>query len=124
MYTLISLLQYSSTLREGELCNCLPCYMNDVNFRPLMDDKLGKTFPEDQARGYFIQLMLGLEYCKKGNFRPLILHDLTVHHQKVIHRDIKPSNLLVADDNKIKVNSLSCDYCIYQWLCNLDVNML
>lgn len=29
-----------------------------------MDDKLGKTFPEDQARGYFIQLMLGLEYCK------------------------------------------------------------
>ena len=31
-----------------------------------MDDKLGKTFPEDQARGYFIQLMLGLEYRKKG----------------------------------------------------------
>jgi len=31
-----------------------------------MDDKLGKTFPEDQARGYFIQLMLGLEYCENN----------------------------------------------------------
>ena len=29
-----------------------------------MDDKLGSPFPEDQARAYFLQLILGLEYCE------------------------------------------------------------
>ena len=78
-----------------------------------MDDKLGNPFPEDQSRAYFLQLILGLEYCECMEIRLIlgftfvcIVLYVTVHHQKVIHRDIKPSNLLVANDNKIKVQLL------------------
>eukprot|EP00940_MAST-03C_sp_MAST-3C-sp2_P001152 g1152.t1 len=41
---------------------------------------------KDRARGYFQQLILGLEY---------------LHHHDVFHRDIKPSNLLLSADRKI-----------------------
>ena len=34
-----------------------------------MDDKLGNPFPEDQACGYFLQLILGLEYREWAGVR-------------------------------------------------------
>ncbi|XP_041348459.1 calcium/calmodulin-dependent protein kinase kinase 1-like [Gigantopelta aegis] len=43
---------------------------------------------EDQARSYFVDIVLGLEY---------------LHYQKIVHRDIKPSNLLLGDDGHIKI---------------------
>ena len=62
-------LQYLNTLREGK-CECLlswPVTMVTCDHhRPLMDDRLGNPFPEDQSRAYFLQLILGLEYCKWG----------------------------------------------------------
>lgn len=44
--------------------------------------------PEETARKYFRDVVLGLEY---------------LHYQKIIHRDIKPSNLLVSDEDRIKI---------------------
>jgi [calcium/calmodulin-dependent protein kinase] kinase len=55
---------------------------------PLMNIPLDRKFTEDEARNYFIQLILGLEY---------------LHNQKVIHRDIKPSNLLLGNDGQLKI---------------------
>uniref|UniRef100_A0A3B3UHA4 calcium/calmodulin-dependent protein kinase n=1 Tax=Poecilia latipinna TaxID=48699 RepID=A0A3B3UHA4_9TELE len=43
---------------------------------------------EDQARFYFRDVVLGIEY---------------LHYHKIIHRDIKPSNLLLGDDGHIKI---------------------
>uniref|UniRef100_A0A1I8ITF9 calcium/calmodulin-dependent protein kinase n=1 Tax=Macrostomum lignano TaxID=282301 RepID=A0A1I8ITF9_9PLAT len=43
---------------------------------------------EAQARAYFRDTLLGLEY---------------LHFQKIIHRDIKPSNLLLTKDGRIKI---------------------
>ncbi|XP_042859766.1 calcium/calmodulin-dependent protein kinase kinase 1-like isoform X4 [Penaeus japonicus] len=43
---------------------------------------------EDQAWGYFRDVVLGIEY---------------LHYQKIIHRDIKPSNLLLGDNGHIQI---------------------
>ncbi|XP_015251352.1 PREDICTED: calcium/calmodulin-dependent protein kinase kinase 1-like isoform X1 [Cyprinodon variegatus] len=45
-------------------------------------------FSEKQARLYFRDIILGIEY---------------LHYQKIIHRDIKPSNLLLGDDGHVKI---------------------
>ncbi|CAG5132294.1 unnamed protein product [Candidula unifasciata] len=45
-------------------------------------------FSEEVSRGYFRDVILGIEY---------------LHYQKIIHRDVKPSNLLLADDGHIKI---------------------
>ena len=37
-----------------------------------MDDKLGNPFPEDQSRAYFLQLILGLEYCECMEIRLIL----------------------------------------------------
>jgi [calcium/calmodulin-dependent protein kinase] kinase len=55
---------------------------------PVMEVGTTETFPEETARHYFIDLVLGIEY---------------LHFQKIIHRDLKPSNLLVTDDGHVKV---------------------
>ncbi|XP_072209390.1 calcium/calmodulin-dependent protein kinase kinase 1 isoform X1 [Excalfactoria chinensis] len=47
-----------------------------------------EPFSEDQARLYFRDIVLGIEY---------------LHYQKIIHRDIKPSNLLLGDDGHVKI---------------------
>jgi [calcium/calmodulin-dependent protein kinase] kinase len=57
-------------------------------FRPVMEVGTTETFPEETARHYFIDLVLGIEY---------------LHFQKIIHRDLKPSNLLVTDDGHVKI---------------------
>ncbi|KAF5887718.1 calcium/calmodulin-dependent protein kinase kinase 1 isoform X1, partial [Clarias magur] len=43
---------------------------------------------EEQARLYFRDIVLGIEY---------------LHYQKIVHRDIKPSNLLLGDDGHVKI---------------------
>ncbi|KAM9734097.1 calcium/calmodulin-dependent protein kinase kinase 1b isoform 1-T1 [Menidia menidia] len=43
---------------------------------------------EEQARFYFRDVVLGIEY---------------LHYHKIIHRDIKPSNLLLGDDGHVKI---------------------
>ncbi|XP_006806835.1 calcium/calmodulin-dependent protein kinase kinase 1-like isoform X1 [Neolamprologus brichardi] len=43
---------------------------------------------EEQARLYFRDVILGIEY---------------LHYQKIVHRDIKPSNLLLGDDGHVKI---------------------
>uniref|UniRef100_A0A672FWQ6 calcium/calmodulin-dependent protein kinase n=1 Tax=Salarias fasciatus TaxID=181472 RepID=A0A672FWQ6_SALFA len=45
-------------------------------------------FSEEQARLYFRDVILGIEY---------------LHYQKIVHRDIKPSNLLLGDDGHVKI---------------------
>ncbi|KAJ3591036.1 hypothetical protein NHX12_008983 [Muraenolepis orangiensis] len=45
-------------------------------------------FGEDQARSYFRDVLLGIEY---------------LHYQKIIHRDIKPTNLLLGEDGRVKI---------------------
>lgn len=82
---------------------------------PVMDKlPTEDRFPEDRSRDYFIDLMLGLEFCKK--FLLYMYESITlqssdsviyvVHSQHVIHRDIKPQNLLLDDSNRIKVSGM------------------
>ncbi|KAJ3374815.1 hypothetical protein GGF31_006713 [Allomyces arbusculus] len=53
-------------------------------------------FPEDKARDYCQQILLGLEY----------LHE---HH--IVHRDLKPDNLLLAADGTVKIVDFSVSEC-------------
>ncbi|XP_030633452.1 calcium/calmodulin-dependent protein kinase kinase 1b [Chanos chanos] len=55
---------------------------------PVMEVPTDNPFTEEQARFYFRDIILGIEY---------------LHYQKIIHRDIKPSNLLLGDDGHIKI---------------------
>ncbi|XP_031447719.1 calcium/calmodulin-dependent protein kinase kinase 1 isoform X1 [Phasianus colchicus] len=54
----------------------------------VMEVPSDEPFSEDQARLYFRDIVLGIEY---------------LHYQKIIHRDIKPSNLLLGDDGHVKI---------------------
>uniref|UniRef100_H3DFN7 calcium/calmodulin-dependent protein kinase n=1 Tax=Tetraodon nigroviridis TaxID=99883 RepID=H3DFN7_TETNG len=54
----------------------------------VMEVPTDHPFTEEQARFYFRDLVLGIEY---------------LHYQKIIHRDIKPSNLLLGDDGHVKI---------------------
>ncbi|NWS52925.1 KKCC1 kinase, partial [Chunga burmeisteri] len=56
--------------------------------RPVMEVPSDQPFSEEQARLYFRDVVLGIEY---------------LHYQKIIHRDIKPSNLLLGDDGHVKI---------------------
>uniref|UniRef100_A0A3Q2FP47 non-specific serine/threonine protein kinase n=1 Tax=Cyprinodon variegatus TaxID=28743 RepID=A0A3Q2FP47_CYPVA len=55
---------------------------------PVMEVPTDTPFSEKQARLYFRDIILGIEY---------------LHYQKIIHRDIKPSNLLLGDDGHVKI---------------------
>ncbi|XP_077167162.1 calcium/calmodulin-dependent protein kinase kinase 1 [Paroedura picta] len=55
---------------------------------PVMEVPSDSPFTEEQARLYFRDIVLGIEY---------------LHYQKIIHRDIKPSNLLLGDDGHVKI---------------------
>lgn len=55
---------------------------------PVMEVPTDKSLSEEQARQYFRDVILGIEY---------------LHYQKIVHRDIKPSNLLLGDDGHVKI---------------------
>uniref|UniRef100_A0AAY4E6I9 calcium/calmodulin-dependent protein kinase n=1 Tax=Denticeps clupeoides TaxID=299321 RepID=A0AAY4E6I9_9TELE len=55
---------------------------------PVMEVPSETPFSEEQARLYFRDIVLGIEY---------------LHYQKIVHRDIKPSNLLLGDDGHVKI---------------------
>ncbi|KAL6115916.1 camkk1 [Pungitius sinensis] len=54
----------------------------------VMEVPTDEPFSEEQARFYFRDIVLGIEY---------------LHYHKIIHRDIKPSNLLLGDDGHVKI---------------------
>ena len=67
---------------------------------------------EIQARIYFRDLLLGIEYrkniCPFRNFKAFIflmvmVLFISVHHNHVVHRDIKPANLLLGSDKKLRI---------------------
>mmetsp|Transcript_1295 Transcript_1295/g.4433 ORF Transcript_1295/g.4433 Transcript_1295/m.4433 type:complete len:714 (-) Transcript_1295:1555-3696(-) len=51
-------------------------------------DQTCDAFPEDVAKQYFRDLLMGLQY---------------LHDHKIIHRDIKPENLLVDKNGRLKL---------------------
>lgn len=55
---------------------------------PVMEVPTDQPLSEEQARQYFRDVILGIEY---------------LHYQKIVHRDIKPSNLLLGDDGHVKI---------------------
>uniref|UniRef100_A0AAY5EBK0 Calcium/calmodulin-dependent protein kinase kinase 1, alpha a n=1 Tax=Electrophorus electricus TaxID=8005 RepID=A0AAY5EBK0_ELEEL len=57
-------------------------------YSPVMEVPTDNPFAEEQARSYFRDVILGIEY---------------LHYQKIVHRDIKPSNLLLGDDGHVKI---------------------
>ncbi|CAG9761224.1 unnamed protein product [Ceutorhynchus assimilis] len=58
------------------------------SLQTMLDSAPDKKFPAQQAHGYFIQLVHGLEY---------------LHGQRVIHKDIKPGNLLLTLEEELKI---------------------
>ncbi|XP_017650474.1 calcium/calmodulin-dependent protein kinase kinase 1 [Nannospalax galili] len=70
---------------------------------PVMEVPCDKPFPEEQARLYLRDIILGLEYslslCKRCGWMESVSSCL----QKIVHRDIKPSNLLLGDDGHVKI---------------------
>lgn len=59
-----------------------------ISTSPVMEVPTDDPFTEEQARFYFRDIVLGIEY---------------LHYHKIVHRDIKPSNLLLGDDGHIKI---------------------
>ncbi|XP_015238419.1 PREDICTED: calcium/calmodulin-dependent protein kinase kinase 1-like isoform X1 [Cyprinodon variegatus] len=55
---------------------------------PVLEVPTDNPLTEEQARFYFRDVVLGIEY---------------LHYHKIIHRDIKPSNLLLGDDGHVKI---------------------
>ncbi|XP_019750658.1 calcium/calmodulin-dependent protein kinase kinase 1 [Hippocampus comes] len=55
---------------------------------PVLEVPTDNPLSEEQARLYFRDVILGIEY---------------LHYQKIVHRDIKPSNLLLGDDGHVKI---------------------
>lgn len=43
---------------------------------------------EDQAKFYFLEILIGLDY---------------IHKKGIIYRDLKPENLLLAADGHVKI---------------------
>ena len=58
------------------------------------------VLPEDKAKKYLYDIVLGLQYR-----RYLIQTISIVHLHKVVHRDIKPENILIAKDDHCKISS-------------------
>ena len=50
---------------------------------------------EEEAKGYFIQLLSAIEYC---------------HNLGIAHRDLKPENILITDQNTLKVSGMTHQY--------------
>ncbi|XP_049824391.1 calcium/calmodulin-dependent protein kinase kinase 2 isoform X6 [Aethina tumida] len=50
-----------------------------------------KPLEEEQARQYFRDVVLGIEY---------------LHYQRIIHRDIKPANLLLSESGRLQIADL------------------
>uniref|UniRef100_A0A3Q4GLF1 Calcium/calmodulin-dependent protein kinase kinase 1, alpha a n=1 Tax=Neolamprologus brichardi TaxID=32507 RepID=A0A3Q4GLF1_NEOBR len=69
------------TLKMKKLTLC-------VESLPVMEVPTDGPLSEEQARLYFRDVILGIEY---------------LHYQKIVHRDIKPSNLLLGDDGHVKI---------------------
>jgi len=44
--------------------------------------------PEDDARRFFQQIIVAVEYC---------------HRHKIVHRDLKPENVLMDEFNNVKI---------------------
>ena len=63
--------------------------------------------PEDKCHSYFVDMLLGVEYCEypsyQNGYLVCLLFCLLVHYQNIIHRDIKPENLLLDDHGRLKV---------------------
>ncbi|KAJ3040322.1 hypothetical protein HK097_002590 [Rhizophlyctis rosea] len=59
-------------------------------------DKPSKPLPIEDARQYFRQMILGIEYYVDS-------HSSKVHEHDIAHRDIKPDNMLVSADNVLKL---------------------
>lgn len=101
--------------------------MSNIHIYSPVIDKLpmDERFSEDQSRDYFIDLVLGLEFCKhmflvqcsgcECSPDPMAI----VHSQHVIHRDIKPQNLLLDNSNRIKVSGY-CSHEVYVICIYLD----
>uniref|UniRef100_M4AC05 calcium/calmodulin-dependent protein kinase n=1 Tax=Xiphophorus maculatus TaxID=8083 RepID=M4AC05_XIPMA len=67
---------------------CLCVVFASLPLRPVIEVPTDNPLTEDQARFYFRDVVLGIEY---------------LHYHKIIHRDIKPSNLLLGDDGHVKI---------------------
>ncbi|NWS71554.1 KKCC1 kinase, partial [Crotophaga sulcirostris] len=83
---IVKLIEVLDDPAEDNLYMALSCL--SLPNRPVMEVPSDQPFSEEQARLYFRDIVLGIEY---------------LHYQKIIHRDIKPSNLLLGDDGHVKI---------------------
>lgn len=63
---------------------CLDCPGGELFYQL----KKVKKMTEEQAKFYFLEILIGLDY---------------LHEKKIIYRDLKPENLMIAIDGHIKI---------------------
>lgn len=79
----------------------------------MMNISIGQVvepFSEEVARGYFRDIVLGLEYRKLcysliRDVTHMSYHLLSpiVHYKKIVHSDLKPENLLLTSDHVVQI---------------------
>ncbi|RMX67657.1 hypothetical protein KXD40_003806 [Peronospora effusa] len=76
-----------------EYMACGPCMVFRPDTKDFYSRVTGGTLPEELARRYLSDILLGLQY---------------LHQRRICHRDIKPDNVLLNDSGHCQITDFGC----------------